>query len=300
MVNTVNNPQQQFAAALAMIRKQLNNERVYNTWFDCLQFERFDPEQKTLLVRVPSKYVYEYLEQYAVKILTWALNATFGEGTKLFYRQMTEPPYTDMATYMQSHGLNLGNGIPHIQRPNARVDLEDGLREELKRLNGRAPQWLLGYDMVAGWLRDNHRRGLLCLGTPGTGKSLVCAHVLPNLIGIHDTAVVTAQEMTLYDNKAREWRIDQLLRKRCVVIDGLAPEHAVAKNYATTRRPFFELCDAAEQRGILLVITTSLYTVAARPVLYQSSIQEVFGDDVLSRLRAVTHCALFEGDNMRP
>lgn len=295
----VNNPQQQFSAAMEMISKQLNNKPVYNTWFDCLQFERYDPEQKSLLVRVPSKYVYEYLEQYGVKILSWAFCAVYGDSVRLQYRVMTEPPYTDMATYMQSHGLNLGSGIPHIQRPNARVDLEDGLREELRRLNGREPQWLPGYDMVVDWLRDNNRRGLLCFGTPGTGKSLICAHVLPNLIGIQDTAVVTAQEMMLYDNKAREARIDQLLRKRCVVIDGLGPEHVYVKHYATARRPFFELCDAAEQRGILLVITTSLYTVPTKNPLYTSSIKEVFGDDVLSRLRSVTHCALFEGDSMR-
>lgn len=294
----VNTQQQQFAAALAMIRKQLNNERIYNTWFGCLQLESYDPAQKMLLVQVPSKYVYEYLEQYGAKILSWALKANFGDGVRLQYRAMTEPTYTDMAEYMRSQGLNLGNGIPHIQRPNARQLLEEGLRQELKKLDGREPQWLPGYDMVVSWLQDNHRRGLLCFGTPGTGKSLLCAHVLPNIIGIQDTVVVTAQEMTLYDNKAREWRVDQLLRKRCVVIDGLAPEHAVAKNYSTTRRPFFELCDAALQRGILLVITTSLYTVPTRDPRYLSSIEEAFGDDVLNRLRSVTHTALFDGKPM--
>ena len=39
-------------------------EQQYKTWFAPISFESYSEESKTLLVQVPSPYVYEYLEQY--------------------------------------------------------------------------------------------------------------------------------------------------------------------------------------------------------------------------------------------
>jgi histidinol-phosphate/aromatic aminotransferase/cobyric acid decarboxylase-like protein len=52
------------------------------------------------------------------------------------------------------------------------------------------------------------------------------------------------------------------------------------------RTPFYELCDAAESRGILLIISTNLSTNSVKNPLYPHSIQERYGMDVISRLRA--------------
>ena len=45
------------------------SEQQYNTWFRPIVFESYKPSTKTLLVQVPSPFVYEYLEQNYVGLL---------------------------------------------------------------------------------------------------------------------------------------------------------------------------------------------------------------------------------------
>ena len=39
-------------------------EQQYKTWFAPIVFESYSEQEHTLMVQVPSPYVYEYLEQY--------------------------------------------------------------------------------------------------------------------------------------------------------------------------------------------------------------------------------------------
>ncbi len=65
-------------------------EQQFKTWFAPIVFESFSEETKTVLVQVPSPYVYEYLEQYYVGLLSKVLNRCFGVHTKLTYRIVTD------------------------------------------------------------------------------------------------------------------------------------------------------------------------------------------------------------------
>ena len=51
-------------------------EQQYNTWFRPLVFESYKPAMKTLLVQVPSPFVYEYLEEHYVDLLKKVLTRT--------------------------------------------------------------------------------------------------------------------------------------------------------------------------------------------------------------------------------
>ena len=75
----VTNPKALWDNCLSLIKANVN-EQQYNTWFATIAFENYNEETRTLLVQVPSRYVYEYLEQYYVRLLSWALTRTFGEG----------------------------------------------------------------------------------------------------------------------------------------------------------------------------------------------------------------------------
>ena len=44
-------------------------EQQYKTWFAPIVFESYSEREHTLMVQVPSPYVYEYLEQYYVGLL---------------------------------------------------------------------------------------------------------------------------------------------------------------------------------------------------------------------------------------
>ncbi len=74
---------------LRKIRQNVT-EQIYKTWFEPIVFESYDEQQKTVLVQVPSQYVYEYLEQYYVRLLAWALNTSFNDNVKLAYRLVVD------------------------------------------------------------------------------------------------------------------------------------------------------------------------------------------------------------------
>ena len=65
-------------------------EQQYKTWFAPIVFESYSEANNTLLVQVPSPYVYEYLEQYYVGLLSKALVRVFGTKVVLRYRVLTD------------------------------------------------------------------------------------------------------------------------------------------------------------------------------------------------------------------
>ena len=65
-------------------------EQQFKTWFAPIAFESYSESQHTLLVHVPSSYVYEYLEQYFVGLLSKVLARVFQTNVILRYRIMTD------------------------------------------------------------------------------------------------------------------------------------------------------------------------------------------------------------------
>lgn len=75
--------------SLLLIKDNVS-EQQYNTWFRPIVFESYKPSTKTLLVQVPSPFVYEYLEQNYVGLLSKVLHRNFGDGIRLTYRVVTD------------------------------------------------------------------------------------------------------------------------------------------------------------------------------------------------------------------
>ena len=82
-------PDARWDSALALIAKNVTPQQ-YKTWFKSLVFEKFDENKKTLLVQVPSPYVYEYLEENFIDLLSKVLRHTFCDGIQLQYRVVTD------------------------------------------------------------------------------------------------------------------------------------------------------------------------------------------------------------------
>ena len=70
-------------------------EQQFKTWFAPIVFESYSETEHTLLVQVPSMYVYEYLEQYYVGLLSKVLTRVFGSEVRLSYKVVTD----------KSHGI---------------------------------------------------------------------------------------------------------------------------------------------------------------------------------------------------
>ena len=83
------NPRELWEQSLALIKDNVT-EQQFNTWFKPLVPESFDEETRTLLVQLPSPFVYEYLEENYVDLLGKVLSRVFGEGVRLTYRILTD------------------------------------------------------------------------------------------------------------------------------------------------------------------------------------------------------------------
>lgn len=295
MVNTSKQSQPNYARlwqqCLQTIREKYGEKynHWYDVWFGGMQFERYDAETRQLVIQVPSKYVYEYMETHMVQPLREALSLTFKEPVTLSYRIMPPvPSFADMAAYLQRQSGGVGHNSRHIHIDNARQRVEEGLRHFLK---DKPMQWIEGYDDVVRWLDDNDDRGLLVVGTPGLGKSLICQKVLPVLLsdGVRPIPCVSATEL--------HKRLEELKQERIVIIDDLGKEPR--KHYGEVDRSFLELCDNAERTGAILVITTNLSTTPVDDPAYPDSILNRYGEAVISRLKAIAHVAAFHGSDMR-
>lgn len=179
-----------------------------------------------------------------------------------------------------------------------RIDTCDPRRElwaAICKFVNKQPQWLPCYEEVAKWLGDNGGRGLICVGTCGLGKSVICMQALPFLFKRHfniDVMTVTATEMNQ--------RIDELLaycgQNRVIVVDDLGQE--ALSHFG--RHTFCELVNAAERTGTLLIITTNIRTTRDPDTRRNyPSIEARYGVPTLDRLRATTRVVVFKGESLR-
>ena len=74
---------------LALVKQNVQ-EQTYKTWFEPIVFESYNEDTKTLLVQLPSLYVYEYLEQYYAGMLAKVLRHCFQDNVRLTYRVVTD------------------------------------------------------------------------------------------------------------------------------------------------------------------------------------------------------------------
>lgn len=279
---------------LAMIRERVKNEYLFEVWFKDVTLDSYSEEENCLVLCVPSSYVYEYLEMYWVRLLSEVIGSRFRPDVQLHYRILPkEPDFVDVATWLQEHSAYDSLKDPfRIAIPNAKKRMQDGLRYFL----GDKAQWLDGYDKVASWLTDNRGRGLLCVGSSGRGKSLLCQKILPVILGNGGRPIPSVNASELHD------RLDELKRERILIIDDLGKEPRL--HFGDPDRSFFELCNNAEQTGNLLIVTTNLSTTAMSPDhpsahFYADNIERRYGTEVLDRLKVITTMARLEGPSLR-
>lgn len=78
-----------WASCLHLIRQHVT-EQQYRTWFEPMVFESYTKDTETLLLQVKSPYIYEYIEEHFITLLSKVLRHFFGEGVHLAYRVVTD------------------------------------------------------------------------------------------------------------------------------------------------------------------------------------------------------------------
>ena len=82
-------PDNRWGKSLALIRQNVTQQQ-FETWFKPIVFEHYNEATKTILVQVPSLFVYEYLEENFLNLLKTVLYRSFAEGAQLTYRVVTD------------------------------------------------------------------------------------------------------------------------------------------------------------------------------------------------------------------
>ena len=91
-------PTQLWEECLRLIRNNVREEQ-YATWFAPLQLVEYDAARNVLQVSVPSPFVYEYIEENFVDLLSKVLRRCFGRGVQLSYRVLTDGTH-DLSTIL--------------------------------------------------------------------------------------------------------------------------------------------------------------------------------------------------------
>jgi len=145
-------------------------------------------------------------------------------------------------------------------------------------------QWLQEYDKISQWLLDNRKRGLLCFGNCGRGKTLITQRIFPTLLSHYHRKylnTVTAVELNdIYDD---------ISRCKLISVDdvGTEPESVI---YGERHWRFSELVDAAERDQKLLIVSTNLTL---------DELRQRYGERTFDRLRAITTTVCFSGPSLR-
>lgn len=98
--------------------KENVTEQQFNSWFKPIVFESYDDANKILRVQVSSMFVYEYLEENYIDLLSKVLTRVFGLGVRLTYRVLTDKVnHLTQDLQQDSYAANV-----QPQRPTARAN----------------------------------------------------------------------------------------------------------------------------------------------------------------------------------
>lgn len=112
-----NNPNALWDKCLLLIKENIS-EQQFNTWFKPIIFESFNESNRTLLVQVPSSFVYEYLEENYVDLLNKVLTRHFGKGVKLNYRIVVDKTNNKVLQVQADPAANIDNTVIRKTRVN--------------------------------------------------------------------------------------------------------------------------------------------------------------------------------------
>lgn len=182
--------------------------------------------------------------------------------------------------HLRGAGFNHSPDVVNIHIPDAKEVLSRGLQYYL----GDKAEWLPCYDEVAEWLSDNQGRGLLCYGSCGLGKSVICGKIIPVLLNHYHHKVVS-----LWEADSMNHDIDAVKANHILYIDDIGTEGESVR-YGERRMAFPEIVDAAEKKGKLLMCSTNLSL---------KELRDKYAERTTDRLKAITRQVKFEGKSFR-
>jgi len=141
------------------------------------------------------------------------------------------------------------------------------------------------YRKVSLWLENNDNRGLLCYGSCGLGKTVLCGTIIPRIINEKLHKVVNCYHSSQINQCYKD-----IMSQKYVMIDDIGMEDK-AKNYGENLGYVFgSIVDNAERKGNILILTSNLSL---------KEMKDKYGDRTIDRLKGLTTQILFSGESLR-
>lgn len=148
-------------------------------------------------------------------------------------------------------------------------------------------QWYKSYESVAEWLTDNENKGIVLIGSTGTGKSRILNSTIPIAFSMLKPNGIIVQPVTSYDLSANNFR--RLLERKYISIDEIGRE-CVGNDYGIKFEMLEIIADHCEKHGKLFFATTNL--------TYKQLIER-YGEPCIMRLRKLCKWVEVTGQSMR-
>ncbi len=269
-------PQLLWEHCLRIIRDNVT-EQQYKTWFTpitCLSFQ-----DRTLTVKVPSQFVYEYLEEHYVGLLRSVLNRVYGAGTKLLYRVEADKIHditvdleatTRPAKVPVSRSVTGGNQAPGLLQAPLPQDLDpqlntnynfenfiEGISNKLPRSVGQA---------IAEHPKQTTFNPLFIYGPSGVGKTHLVNAIGTKLKELHPDKRVLYVSAHLfqvqYTDSVRKNTINDFINFYqtidVLIIDDVQEFASLTK----TQNTFFHIFNHLHQNGKQLILTSDRPPIA--------------------------------------
>lgn len=185
------NPNICWENSLTLVRENVSPQQ-FATWFQPIIFESFNDETKMLVIKVPSSFFAEYLEEHYIHLLTKIFLRTFGEKIRLTYRVIVdsehkktqdfeaEPIDANLAPKARSNANQppsmLDAAVP--QDLNPQLNPHQTFDNYIEGLSNKLPR-AVGLS-IAEHPNNNQFNPMFIYGPSGCGKT----HLI-NAIGVH-------------------------------------------------------------------------------------------------------------------
>lgn len=262
-----------WAECLAFIEPQISPQN-YQTWF--LPIKPIRLEENLLVIQVPNRFFYNWLEDNFVHLLKGAINAVLGQHSRLEYLipkpKISTKPITNNANNTASKDDKYGRSninvdeiknpfvIPGIRKPKIPSNLKDsyifanyieGDCNRLARAAGLA---------IASRPGETSFNPLFIFGETGLGKSHL-AHAIGNeVLRLHENKVVlyisaehfTNQFIEAVQNNATNDFVNFHYHIDLLIIDDIH----YFNNKLKTQDIFFHIFNQMHQRGKQIILTS--------------------------------------------
>ena len=254
-----------------MIRNNIQ-EQQFNTWFAPIRAIGFDEERKELTLCVPSPFVYEYIEEHFIKLLSVVLKRVYGAGVRLMYKVTTDAA-NDLSMDWEA-SQPTPSPVTTSTAPNQSPQMLQTLDSQLRRdytfdnfIEGKANKLPRTVGLaIAQNPRQSTFNPLFIYGGSGTGKTHLVNAIGLRLKELHPELRVLYVSAHLfqvqYTDSVRQNKVNDFISFYqsidVLIIDDVQEFAALQK----TQLAFFHIFNHLHQNGRQLILTSDRPPVA--------------------------------------